>query len=200
MADRKRGTGVVGRMEKLFEDLLASKWTLVPGIVRKVNNAAVTCDVELKIRGDYVFNVLENVPVVFPKGGSTVLLMPISIGDVVLVGFSKYPMFNILIDNQVVVREKLEDSPKFQIIDAIVLAGFTLENETRSIPSGYAELSGNLEVSGSWIQFPRLTQVEIDAMIIGFGAGDAGKTWFNLDTSQWEGWDGSLVRVFAFTS
>lgn len=196
----KKSSGTVARITKLFNELMKSKWTLAIAIVRKVNNSAMTCDVELKIRGEYPFNIIEDVPVVFPKGGSTILLMPITIGDVVLVGFSKYSISDALIDNQVVYKENIEQEPKFQIVDAVVIAGFTLENDPYTIPTDCAEITGSLQVDGPWLGCPKLTQTEINDMIIGWGNAEAGRIWFNTDISQWQGWDGSLVQTFGFVT
>jgi len=49
--------------------------------------------------------------------------------------------------------------------------------------------------AGSWFAPPRMTTAERDTMTSGWGAGEVGRIWYNTDTNQWEGWDGSAVVI-----
>jgi len=76
----------------------AGLWTALPGIVRKVNLAAMTVEVEATIQArifapDGTFEwvnipILPDVPLVFPGGGGFMLSFPVAIGDECLVVFA----------------------------------------------------------------------------------------------------------------
>jgi hypothetical protein len=190
----KGSPGVVKRITGLFNKLINSVWTLIPAVVESVDAADVKCDVAIKIRNTSRIT-LESVPVVFPKGGDAVLMSPINVGDVVLVAFTKYPTTGLLDDNKVVQNTNLDETPKFSINSPVILGGFTLSSDTRSIPTDGFELTGNLNVSGQTIQCPRMTSAERTTLTAGFTTADKGKMWFNETTSKWEGWDGSSIQV-----
>lgn len=125
----RKASGPGGKVRNLSLSILRAAWTLVPGVVSSVNNAGCTCNVKIKIRDDTRdFEELTDVPVVFPRGGDSIILMPIDIGDVVLVGFSKFPLDSLLVNTQVVQKD-IDKLDYFDVGSAIVLAGFILDNE-----------------------------------------------------------------------
>jgi len=135
------GPGPAKRVWDLINQRLTGVWTLVPAIVDAVHREEMTCDIRVKVtreKQNYV-QVLD-VPVVFPKGGTSVVLMPIQIGDVVLAGFSKWSMENLLVDNKLVVKKDLDNDVQFHYRDAFILGGFATQNELEingwEIPEG----------------------------------------------------------------
>ena len=67
------------------------------------------------------------------------------------------------------------------------------------VPAGQmaGEFNGNVEVNGAgnWLAPPRMTTTQRNTMIIGWGAPEAGRSWFNTTTSQFEGWNGTTVAI-----
>ncbi|CNE11773.1 Gp138 family membrane-puncturing spike protein [Yersinia kristensenii] len=64
----------------------------MPGIVQSFNADAVTCDIQVGIKGESGgestnLSVLTNVPVVFPRGGGVTMTFPINAGDECLLIF-----------------------------------------------------------------------------------------------------------------
>lgn len=64
----------------------------MPGIVQSFNADAVTCDIQVGIKGESGgestnLSVLTNVPVVFPRGGGVTMTFPIKAGDECLLIF-----------------------------------------------------------------------------------------------------------------
>ena len=125
----KKTSGPAGKVRNLSLSLLRAAWTMVPGVVTAVDKVACRCNVKIKIRDDTrEFAELTNVPVVFPRGGNSIILMPLTTGDVVLVGFSKFPLDSLLVNEQVVQKD-IDKLDYFDVGSAIVLAGFVLDNE-----------------------------------------------------------------------
>lgn len=124
--------GPAQRVLDLVERRLQGIWTLIPCVVDTVNQQAMTVDISIKVTRPNKYLKIEKVPVVFPRGGNSIILMPIKSGDVVLVGFSKYSLQSLLTDIQVVIKDNLDRERKFHYSDAIILAGFVLENEKGS--------------------------------------------------------------------
>lgn len=124
------GRSLAKRVWDLIDKRLAGVWTLVPAIVDIVHREEMTCDIRVKVAPEQTNYVkILNVPVVFPKGGTSVVLMPIQVGDVVLAGFSKWSMDKLLIDKNLVVKRNLEKELQFDYKDAFILGGFATSNE-----------------------------------------------------------------------
>ena len=125
----RKTKGPASKVRNLSLSLLRAAWTMVPGVITYVDKEACRCNVKIKIRDDTrEFKELTDVPVVFPRGGNSVILMPVSAGDVVLVGFSKFPLDSLLVNEQVVQKD-IDKLDYFDVGSAIVLAGFILANE-----------------------------------------------------------------------
>lgn len=125
--------GLADRVSNLATSVSRGMWTMCPGIITQVNNSQMTVNVKLKVEGENSsFILLERVPVVFPKGGGSVILTPMKVNDVVLVGFSKYSLKGVLTNTQMVKRN-LDGESLFEIGNAVVLAGFVLDSERGSM-------------------------------------------------------------------
>lgn len=82
----------------LLEGWQVGMWTAIPGIVQSVDMSSMTCVVQPAIKAIVVdqngvekaipLPLLEDVPIVFPKGGGFVITMPLAANDEVLVVFS----------------------------------------------------------------------------------------------------------------
>jgi hypothetical protein len=127
-------------------ELVRGVWTLCPGVITKVNSG-MTVGVKIKIeRIDNPYLELEDVPMVFPRGGTSMVLLPVAVGDVVLVGFSKFNLDTLITNTQVVQRD-IDSEEYFNREYAIVLAGFVLANETNiNWPVGQMMLTGRVGV------------------------------------------------------
>lgn len=105
-------------------------WTLMIGKVTYVDHANMRCKVRVKLRtstGDT--NVIIDVPVVYPKSGGNVILTPIAADDVVLLGFSKFALDDLLIDEVIVNEESMFENVQFSVSEAMILGGFVLGSE-----------------------------------------------------------------------
>jgi len=58
--------------------------------------------------------------------------------------------------------------------------------------TNYVDMTGG---SGFWFRAPQMTSVQRTAMTAAWGAGDAGKEWYNTTTNQWEGWNGAAIVI-----
>ena len=115
--------GIADRTKNVAISVVRGVWTICPAIITKVNSD-LTVNIRLKIESELYHMVeLENVPIMFMKGGSSIVLVPFKIDDVVLVGFSKYDLTGSL-ENVQIVRRNIENEPLFEIGNAIVLGGF----------------------------------------------------------------------------
>ena len=123
-------SGIADWTRNVASSIVRGSWTLCPGIVTKVNSN-MTVNVRLKVEDTFQMVELQSLPIVFPKGGGSIILTPISVNDVVLVGFSKYGLDGLLANTQIVKRELSEES-LFNVEDAIVLGGFVLDSEKSS--------------------------------------------------------------------
>lgn len=85
-------------MRMMLDGRQVGIWTAIPGIINSIDFATMTCVVQPAIQG-VVENsagvaqavnlpLLLDVPIVFPKGGTFLITMPLAVGDEVLVVFS----------------------------------------------------------------------------------------------------------------
>lgn len=126
--------GPAAKVANLCKSILRAAWTMVPGVVTQVNPTKLTCNVKIKLDDiGQDFKELTDVPVVFPRGGDSIIMMPIKVDDVVLVGFSKFSL-DTLITNTQIVKKDLDIEDFFDVSHAVVIAGFVLENEKGSPP------------------------------------------------------------------
>lgn len=123
-------SGPAAQVLNIVEKRLTGLWTLVPAVVDTVNRQKMTCDVRVKVSREVSqYLQIRDVPIAFPRGGDSVILLPIQSNDVVLVGFSKWSLDQLLIDIQIVVKENLDSDRKFHYQDAIIMLGFAVDNE-----------------------------------------------------------------------
>jgi hypothetical protein len=123
-------SGPASQVNNLIEKRLTGVWTMVPAIVDTVNRSKMVCDIRIKVtREEEQYLQVTNVPVAFPRGGNTCILLPIQSGDVVLVGFSKWSLDQLLVDMEQVVKSDLDADRKFHYRDAIVLLGLATDIE-----------------------------------------------------------------------
>ena len=132
--------GPAARISALIDKKTSAMWTLIPAVVVSVNRQTMRADVRIKTFGQTEFPIVEDLPIVFPKGGSSIIMMPLQVGDVVLCGFSKYAMDSVLIDDTVRHDTDVGLKPKFQMKDAFILGGFATDAEIAAnsweLPSG----------------------------------------------------------------
>lgn len=70
--------------------------------------------------------VIRDVPVMWMRGGKSIVMFPISAGDIVFVACSQYSLKKLLINLENV---KVEQAKEFNLDGAVILGGFTLKNE-----------------------------------------------------------------------
>lgn len=121
------------RVDERIDYKLQNIWTLVPAIIVGVDSVNMTCNVKIKARIEETdFPILRDIPIVWPKGKNSLLKTPIAKGDVVLCGFSKFALHELLIDGNVVEVDK----PRLGIEDAFILGGFVLSPKTGTVIYG----------------------------------------------------------------
>lgn len=97
--DREELLNDVEEAQRLILDgSQACLWTAIPGIVSKVDLAAMTCEVQPAIQGQITDDdgsvtfvnlpLLLDVPIVFPSAGGFTITFPVVVGDEVLVVFA----------------------------------------------------------------------------------------------------------------
>ena len=119
---------IVEQLKQMINSTIDGLWTLAIAKVESVNRTECTCTVILKyltING-VPYARLTNIPVVMPRGRNSMVLVPIDVGDVVLVAFTKFPS-GLVIENEDMI--KVENTNTFSIKNAVVLAGFILGTE-----------------------------------------------------------------------
>ena len=104
-------------------------------IVESVDYLTWTCSVRPKSRLNIVGKsvdapIILNVPIAAPKAGNSVILMPISVGDVGVCVFSKYALDTLLIDKE---TNAIKIPRTFDYNDAIYIGG--LYTELDSVPT-----------------------------------------------------------------
>jgi len=82
------------------------------------------------------------------------------------------------------IDEKIGDERYVNVI------GDTMEGDL--IMLGILDMQGG---AGKWFAPPRMTTAERDAMVAKWGIAEAGRIWYNTDTNQWEGWNGTTVVI-----
>jgi len=121
---------IAKKIAGMIEERIARVNTISPGKITEVHLDDWTVNVRLKhkVRGQEV--EIFNVPVAPQSFGAGSLLIAPAVGDVVLVGFSKYELHEQLKNRDIVAVNELV---KFNINHAIVLAGIT--TQTDSVPA-----------------------------------------------------------------
>jgi len=49
--------------------------------------------------------------------------------------------------------------------------------------------------AGTWCAKPRLSAADIALMTAAWGLAERGREFFNTDTGQWEGWNGTGIKI-----
>jgi hypothetical protein len=85
-------------LRQVLDGRQATIWTAMPGIVQKVDLGAMTCEVQISIKGQVIdennnvrfveIKPLLDVPIVFPSAGGFTITLPLKSGDEVLVVFA----------------------------------------------------------------------------------------------------------------
>lgn len=83
-------------------------------------------------------------------------------------------------------------------MDGMTIGG-TIAGIRVTVPSSVkaGEFNGNVEVNGvgNWLQTPKMTTAQENAMVSGWGASEEGRQWYNTDTHEFKGWNGTAVIV-----
>ena len=89
------------------------------------------------------------------------------------------------------------NAPNIQSITGTDLVLSTLDNNknVQITPNGTGVLEPTKSQdmtggSGKWFRPPSMTTVQATAMVVGWGASDAGKQWYDTTTNQFMGWNG----------
>lgn len=136
-------------VDKLISRRLEAMWTCIPAIVDSVNLTNYTCSIRPKVKLDGAeLPIIPDVPILAMKGGSSVILMPVAAGDIVLALFSKYALTELLKDQN---PANHKDVRRFSIDDAMVLPG--LFTGVDSVPSIAADEMLLYHKSGAYIKF-----------------------------------------------
>jgi len=120
--------GIDVLIEKIVERKLNSIWTIVPAIVRAVNDDS-TYDVQPKYQGA---PIIRKVPIVIYRSGDVSIVPKLNEGDVVLLAFSRESLITTLKDRALGVLKRM---PKFQIRDAIIIGCLFTLSEAKETPS-----------------------------------------------------------------
>jgi len=105
-------------------------WTLMMGKVVQVDKVNMRCKVRMKLLKEIGSQeIIVNVPVIYPRSGGNVILTPIAVDDVVLVGFSKFALGQLMINSGFVYKEGMYNEVQFSQANAMVMGGFILDNE-----------------------------------------------------------------------
>lgn len=81
-----------------------------------------------------------------------------------------------------------------------------VNNWSLYVTGGLSYFGGNIQALGTmdmtggnakWFRPPSMTTAQETAMVaVGpWGAGDAGKMWYNTTTNQWKGWNGTVIVI-----
>lgn len=135
-------------VDKIISRRLEAMWTCIPAIVDSVNHTNYTCSIRPKVKIDSAeLPIIPDVPILAMKGGSSVILMPVAAGDIVLALFSKYALTELLKDKN---PADHKDVRRFSIDDAMVLPGlFTSVDSVPAHDSSKVCIIGNAQVIGS---------------------------------------------------
>lgn len=181
-------------IDSRIEHIINLKWTLVPGVViRKVSSIEYVIRSKVKV-GDNTAPRVVSVPIAVPKSGNTYILIPPKVGDVVLIGFSKYALDELL-DNT---NENTVDDPRrFNYTDAIILGGFFLSFDTAP-DVGDGEVLINHE-SGSSLKIDNNGDVVITGTVLVNG-GSTGVAIGSSTGSETVGDHGTHVHTLTTTT
>lgn len=124
---------VLSKVKMIVKQDINKVFTMFPAKVVKVGTNTVDVKpktyfyrVVMGTRYKKDYPVLVDLPVLFPRGGNSMVLMPIAVDDVVLVCCTQDALKKALIDlNEVEVKQ----FKRFDLDGAFVISGFTLENE-----------------------------------------------------------------------
>lgn len=153
-------------IEKMIAQRLESVWTCAPATVVKVNSGLYTCDILPKAKlGELDAPILTDVPIIAMKGGASMIIMPVAVGDVVLAMFSKYSLDNLLKDSS---TAEHGDTRRFSIDDAMVLPGIMTSIEPLPAVAGAADEMLIYHQSGGYMKFDAAGNLTINAKTINF--------------------------------
>lgn len=155
-------------VDEMIEKRLETMWTVIPATVVSVDHAKYTCSIrpKVKLEGEDL-PILQDIPILAMKGGSSVILMPVAAGDVVLALFSKYALDNLLKDKKTTDHG---DVRRFSINDAMVLPGlFTSVESVPAHDSSKIVIVGNAQVIGNAYVQGDLTFDKLAGTVAGSG-------------------------------
>jgi len=131
-------------VDERIESKTRAMWTMVPAVVKAVDNVNAKVDIQPKVwlkdveDNDVQAPVIRNVPVIFQRGGGCVIKVPVAVDDIVMALFSKFPLTGVLDNRDLVKPTELR---RFSFNDAVVLPGFFITGDNDiSIPT-------NIEIS-----------------------------------------------------
>ena len=144
---------IVSLIKKHLNNRLRAFETTEIAMVEAVDYTTWTCSVRPKARVDVRGDVQDmpqimDVPIAVPKAGESVIMLPIVVGDVGTVIFSKHALDNLLIDKN---TTEITIPRSFDINDAIYIGGvFTGIDTIPPVAEGETLI---LNQSGSYIKF-----------------------------------------------
>lgn len=99
------------------------------------------------------------------------------------------PIFSVRSDGRIRISDENGVNPSYIYTDS---------NDTLKLSAAQqVEIdAGNMDMTagaGYWFRPPKMTTAQRNTMVIGWGLVDAGKMWFNITLSTFEGWDGTQV-------
>ena len=107
--------------------------------------------------------IIRDVPVMYPRGGNSIIMMPIKVDDIVLVACSQHSLKKLLINLENI---KVEQTKEFGLEGAVILGGFIIENEF-----------GQLFESKAKYEIPSDVTMIYDDTIVMQSTKDDGKMW-----------------------
>ncbi len=114
-------------IDNRIDYIVNSKWTLMTGVVvRRVSSTEYVVRSKVKVDSNDAPRIV-SVPLAIPKSGGSYIIAPPKVGDVVLLGFSKYALDDLLSDGN---TNAVDDPRRFNYTDAIILGGFLLSFES----------------------------------------------------------------------
>lgn len=137
---------MIEKIRKLIDVKLDNINTVALGIITQVDNSKLRCNVKLKhkIQGQEI--ELFDVPIACLRSSIGTIYIPLQVGDVVLVFFSKYELEEQLKNKEVVAVNELL---KFNLNNAIVFGGvFTLTDSIPDLDPNKINIFGDITIKG----------------------------------------------------
>lgn len=143
-------------IKKLIEQRIEKVNTISPGVIRKVDLARWRANVQLKYTIQGVTLNLTDVPIALQNWKTGALHIAPTVGDVVLVGFSKYEIQKQLRNRDIVPVNELV---LHNLAHAVILGGIHVESDTvPDLQAGEILISHK---SGSYIKFTEDGYIDI---------------------------------------